>query len=158
MRYISYNNDDDYETPDEIIDIILHRISHDKVIYEPFFCTGRSGRYIESKGFNVIHRNEDFYTSSPPMYDVIVSNPPYGDRARVFQKLYDIGKPWAMLVPLSTLENQYFTKLFGDGSRLGVILPKRRVDFIKNGKKTTKCSFATAWLCWDMGVLGLTFT
>lgn len=158
MQYSRYaNNADDYETPDEVLNIILDRISTDRVIYEPFFCTCRSGKHMAARGYAVIHRQADFYTDAPPPYDVIVSNPPYSDRVRVFRKLHEIGKPWAMLVPLATLENKYFTSLFADGTRLGVILPKRRVEFLKNGQKTKKCSFPTAWLCWDMGVIGLTF-
>lgn len=151
-------DNDNYETPNDAWDLILKHIPHDRVIYEPFYCTGHSGEYIRSKGFEVVHEESDFFQGVDRHYDMIVSNPPYSIRPAVFENLHALGKPWAMLVPLTTLSTLYFQKWFGDGRRLQVVMPNKRVQFLKGGSPTKKCNFDVAWLCWDLALdAGLTF-
>ena len=135
---------DDYETPDSAWDMILDIIDTDVVIWDPFYCSGRSGRYIMSKGFIVIHENRDCFQWEPEHYDIIVTNPPYSIRSRVFAWLKSLGKPFAVLVPIATICNQYFTCHSFDVSQL--IIPKQRVQFIKEGVARSKSSFDAVWV------------
>lgn len=40
----------------------------------------------------------DFFTCPVPQCDAIISNPPYSKKAEVFDRLFGIGRPFAMLV------------------------------------------------------------
>jgi hypothetical protein len=135
---------DNYETPDSALDLILEKIDKSLVIWEPFYCTGRSGEYMRSKGYTVIHENKDFFTYEPDSYDIIVTNPPYSKRAPIFERLKYLNKPFSVLVPISTICNQYFTcHEFGMPS---FIIPKKRVQFLNNGALRKKVSFDAVWV------------
>ena len=141
---------DDYETPDSAWDIVLDTLDKDLVIWEPFWCSGRSGRYIASKGFSVIHEDRDFFQWEPEKYDIIVTNPPYSNKAAVFDRLQKLGKPFCVLVPIITICNRYFSTKFKDCQ---LLIPQKRVQYLKDGVATKKCNFDSVFVIvgWEMG-------
>lgn len=54
------------------------------------------------------HLNEgkDFFTYEPSDYDVIVSNPPFSMKDKVLERLYQLNKPYAILLPLNSLQGK----------------------------------------------------
>jgi len=147
---------DDYETPEKAWDSILHLLPKDKIIYEPFYLTGNSGRYLKSKGLNIIHESVDFYTNEFK-YDMILSNPPYGDCKSLFKKLKEIDKPFMLLLPSMKVHTQYISRFFKD-EKLQIAIPRKRIHFIKyvdgfpvegwvNGT-----SFDCVWFCYKMNL------
>jgi hypothetical protein len=144
----STKENDNYETPNEIIDTILTYIGKDKIIYEPFYCNGRSGKYITSKGYECIHKMEDFFEQNVKKneYDCIVSNPPFSDLSFIYRKLQTIDKPFALLVPLETLARKYL--MFKD---VQIIILKKSIHFIKNGVRTNRpMPKPLCWVCYKM--------
>ena len=138
---------DDYETPSALWDIILSKINTSYTIWEAFYLNGNSGEYIKNKGFNVYHENRDFFSYEPEC-DIIVSNPPYSKRRQVFKRLKELNKPWAMLVPLNTIANEYMHSLFDN---ISIVIPKKRCGFIKNGIQMKSPNFEIVWICWGFG-------
>jgi hypothetical protein len=51
---------DDYMTPKYAWENIREYIPTDKVIWEPFYGNGESGKFLEELGFEVIHKPVDF--------------------------------------------------------------------------------------------------
>ena len=51
-----------------------------------------------------IDDGQDFFTYQPEDFDVIVSNPPYTQKDRVIERLYELEKPFAVLLPLNSLQ------------------------------------------------------
>ncbi len=54
------------------------------VIYDPYFCNGKTKQLLHSLGFtNVQHEKRDFYRDiqqkSTPNYDTLITNPPYSE-------------------------------------------------------------------------------
>jgi hypothetical protein len=88
-------------------------------------------------GCKVIHTHmsygQDFFETEPDEhYDCIISNPPYSKKNEVFQRLFELGKPFAMLVGLVGLfESQKRFHMFKDNNFELMILNKR-VAFFKN--------------------------
>ena len=76
---------------------------------------------------------------------------PYSIKAKVFQKLAEINKPFMMLVPVATMTKQYLKKYFKN--QIQIIIPERRIQFIKNGKQTDRCYFDTIFICYKMNLL-----
>ena len=76
---------DDYMTPKYAWEWIKDFIPKDKIIWEAFYGDGGSGKIITYLGFNVIHEETDFFTNS--MGDVIVSNPPFFQEERSYDKV-----------------------------------------------------------------------
>lgn len=48
----------------------------------------------------------DFFRYEPPIWDVAVSNPPFSLKRAVFERLFDFGKPFAMLMNMMALNYQ----------------------------------------------------
>jgi len=138
---------DDFETPFEAWKLIFDKIGTDKKVWCPFFCEGSLTEHLNKLNVSFIHRDEDFYEYEPEC-DIIVDNPPYSTKEKVFKRCLELGKPFALLVPLDTLERKYIPRLF-DINKLEIIIPKNRYNF-KGGQNKKNCPFKSVWLCYDM--------
>lgn len=74
-------------------------------------------RLFQEKGLKVFfsHKdinNGDFFKVDVPKCDCIVSNPPFTLKDEILKKLYEINKPFAVLLPIQSLQSQKRTKLF----------------------------------------------
>ena len=147
--------DDDYMTPKSAWEQIAPFIPKDKVIYEAFYGDGSSGAHLRELGFNVIHEPIDFFANTH-LGDLIVSNPPFTKKKEVLETLVRINKPFILLMPLATLATAYCRQLFNSGGLL-LVMPKKRIQFIKEDKMTSKCNFETAFFCYGLGREGICF-
>ena len=52
------------------------------------------------------HLNEglDFFNYEPYYYDIIISNPPFSIKDAVLKRLYELNKPFAILLPMNSLQ------------------------------------------------------
>lgn len=140
-------DDDDYETPLSAWKSIVPYLPKGKVIWEPFYCRGASGDHLRSLGFEVIHEPEDFFEHNKG--DIVVSNPPFSQKKAILQRLKSLGKPFVLILPASVLGTQILSELFPD---IQVIIPKSRIQFIKEGKATKGVWFASFFYCWKMNL------
>lgn len=103
-------------------------------------------------GYSVIrsHLNEgkDFFAYEPSDYDVIVSNPPFSMKDEVLERLYHLNKPYAILLPLNSLQGKKRFSYLKDGiqllsfdERIGYHGP----DNMRSA--STWNSFASAYFC-----------
>lgn len=54
-----------------------------------------------------IDEGKDFFSYEPDEpYDYIISNPPFSCKDEVLKRLYELNHPYAMLLPLPTLQGQ----------------------------------------------------
>ena len=145
---IKLKKDDAYMTPMSVFQSIKHLIPKDKIIFEGFYGNGNSGKYLKELGFKVESHDVDFFDDQSFEYDIIISNPPYSIKAKVFKKLYEIDKPFTMLIPVATMTKQYLKKYFKD--QIQIVIPEKRIQFLKNGEQTNRCYFDTIWICYKM--------
>jgi len=142
---------DNLYTPMEAINPLLKHVpnySNFKVMWE---CTdfGKSNisKAFRDKGFDVIGTDiingYNFLTCDPPNFDFIVTNPPYSLKDQFLERCYQLGKPFALLLPLTALEGIKRGKLFREYGIDLVVLDKR-IDF--TGKKSNW--FNVSWFCW----------
>ena len=149
-----FSSHDDYMTRKETWEQIKDYLPQDKVIWESFYGNGKSGEYLQELGFEVIHRDVDFFTHD--LGDIIVSNPPYTIKKEVFTRLKQLGKPFVMLVPSTTVQTKYFKELFAD-EHIQLIIPwkKNHFDKLVNGeiqKGKDNCSFYTLYITWKLNL------
>jgi hypothetical protein len=150
----TFTKHDDYMTPKSAWESIRHIIPKDKVIWEPFYGDGKSGRYLRELGFEVIHEDEDFFENDKG--DVIVSNPPFTLIPSILERLVTLGKPFILIMPSPKLCTQYMRKLFSANDKMQIVIPRKRVQFVKlvNGEVPenyeSKCNFDCFYYCWKI--------
>jgi len=150
-----YNNGEpihnDYMTPKYAWENIKEYIPKDKIIWEAFYGDGKSGEYLTELGFQVIHKDIDFFEND--LGDIIVSNPPFSDAKKVLQRLKVIDKPFILILPVSKITTQYF-KEWAD--KIQILIPSNRIHFTKfiNGKVPENwknaCNFDCFYYCYKM--------
>ena len=104
-----------------IVDHIAKYLSKDKVIWCPFDEEWSAFyRRLKELGFTVIRSSlaegQDFFTYEPSEWDVIVSNPPFSIKDKVLERLYSLNKPFAILLPLNSLQGKSRSKYFSGGT------------------------------------------
>ena len=130
-------------------------VDKNKVIYNPFFLDGKAKTYLNELGYdNVIHNDEDFFDNyNKYEYDLIITNPPYTIKKRIFTKLYEINKPFIVIVPIATITKLFIKDIFKtDVERLQMIIPNRRMQFEKNGNQLKRCYFDCVFLCYKLSL------
>jgi len=152
LRQSSWNEKDEYYTPEILVDAIIPYLKQFKTIWCPF-DTENSEFVIRFKeeGFNVLHshiwNNQDFFQYTPEeSYDVIVSNPPFTRKLEVFEKLFEIGKPFALIMGLPILNYQEIGSFFLDqqtkGNYLQLLIVDKKMSFDGN-----TASFNNSYFC-----------
>lgn len=139
---------DDYMTPKYAWENIQQFIPRDKVIWEAFYGDGRSGDDLRSLGFDVIHKDEDFYDNN--LGDIVVSNPPFSDSDKIFERLFELDKPFILLLPIQKYFNKNFTKY--KDKNIQLIRPNGRTNYIKNGEISKGVSFISMFYCYKMNL------
>jgi len=145
---------DDYMTPKYAWENIIQYIPKDKKIWEAFYGDGNSGSYLEELGFDVIHEPVDFFESD--YGEIIVSNPPFSRSKEGMDRMYELDKPFIMIMPSSKINTQYFRRWKDKG--LQIIIPRKRIHFKKliNGKVPDgwkdACNFDCFYYCYKMNL------
>lgn len=106
---------------------------------------------LRQAGFEVISTHIDngqnFFYYEPEHYDIIVSNPPFSVKDAILQKLYELDKPYAMLLPIPTLQGQ---KRFPYMKDCQALIFDKRINYFKDmrTKEIQKgVSFGSFYLC-----------
>lgn len=85
-----------------------------------------------------------------PKCDYIISNPPYSLKGQVLQRLFDIGKPFAMLVGVVGLfESQARFNMFKDND-FEIMYFNKRVSYLKESYEVTPSlnpPFSSVYVC-----------
>ena len=99
----------------------------------------------------------DFFTTEPPKdCDLMISNPPFSLQNKILERTFkfiDDGliKSFALLLPLSTLETPFRSKLYEKyENKISIIIFKKRIKFL--GCKTS-FNKACCWICYNIPTL-----
>lgn len=120
---------------------------------------------LKSIGFeNLILTNleqgQDFYITEPPTWDMIITNPPFSGRTRLFKRLLGFGKPFIILQASQMFNNQFVVKYLCDSAHdFQFIMPRSRMNFITYNAKTDRleshksgAAFYSFWLCYKIAL------
>jgi len=146
----TFKKHDDYMTPFTAWANIIEYIPKDKVIWEAFYGDGESGEHLTKLGFETIHEEIDFFENNEG--EIVVSNPPFTKKKEVMERLKELDKPFILLMPQNTLNNNYVRDLYKN--ELQIIVPRKRIQFIKNGEDghPKKCNFDCFYYCYKIAL------
>ncbi len=145
---------DEIFTPEYAIKPILPFLKKDQMIWECAWGGGSLAKHFNKFGFNVVGLPDyDFLkekSETIAKFDIIITNPPYSKKDEFLKKAFEIGKPFAFLLPLTALEG---IKRGGLYNKYGIqlIVPNRRINFIMPNKQGGAW-FQTAWFCYKMNL------
>ena len=156
----TFTKHNDYMTPKYAWENIKQFIPKEKMIWEAFYGDGQSGKDLTELGFDNIHKKLDFFdTSKTPVFDLIISNPPFEHTKAVLNHIKELDKPFILIMPSSKINTQYFRNLFSDTKDpIQIIIPRKRIHFIKHvdGKPVEgwkdACNFDCFYYCWKMNL------
>ena len=83
--------------------------------------------------------------------DCIVTNPPYSKKEEFLKRCFEIGKPFALLLPLTALEGRKRGELYRKYG-IELIIPNKRFNFETQSGKGSGAWFQTAWFCWKLNL------
>tara|TARA_R110001599_G_scaffold352904_1_gene589267 strand:- start:220 stop:705 length:486 start_codon:yes stop_codon:yes gene_type:complete len=137
---------DDFNTPAEAWELIMKHIDlAGKKVWLPFFNDGD----IKFEHSEIIHQDKDFFTYEPDEYDYIIDNPPFSIKQQVLERCVSLKKPFALLLPIETLERKYFKLLVKDQD-FTMIIPNKRYNFV-GGSNKKNVMFKSCFYCFGFG-------
>ena len=148
---------DEYYTPPEAVKPILKYIDmkgYPLTVWCPFDTEeSQFVKLIHAAGHKVIashiDNGENFFYYEPDEYDLIVSNPPFSIKDDILKRLSELGKPYAILLPLPALQGQ---KRFSYLKDCQALIFDKRINFYTDEaqtKRDTGVSFASIYICKD---------
>lgn len=155
ILYSQGKNDECY-TPDYVVKAILPYIPTDKIIWCPFDKPNSAFvRVLTEAGIQVIHSHieegKDYFEYEPDRWDIMLSNPPFTNKRKIFERALTFGKPFGLLMSMTWLNDSAPKVLFKDRD-LQLFLFRDRVKFLKEDGSLidNKITFASGFYCCDL--------
>lgn len=155
MDIVANSGNDEFYTSLYAITPIEKYLKRNSTIWCPF-DTEQSlfAKYFRETGHNVIathiQNGTDFFDCDIPDCDCIISNPPYSVKGKVFERLFEIGKPFAMLVGVVGLfESQHRFNLFKNND-FEIMYFNKRVSYFNDyadEKPSLNPPFSSVYVC-----------
>jgi hypothetical protein len=153
---------DNCQTPSYAVQPLLPylRKAGIRTVWEPAYGEGLLSRVLTNDGFNVTGTDTlfgsqyDFFDYDLAIhrhYDAIVTNPPFSLKYEWLQRCYELGKPFALLLPVETLGSVKGGDLFALNG-IDVMMLRPRVDFKmpEAGWSGSGAQFPVAWFCHNL--------
>jgi hypothetical protein len=150
-KLLMNGHSDEMMTPEVAINPLIPYLKKEWLIWECAWGKGSLAKHLENKEFMVFGNKEDNFFEVNPYFDCIITNPPYSLKDRWLEKCYNLGKPFALLLPLTALEGKKRGKLY---KKYGIqlIIPNKRINFITPSGKGSGSWFQVAWFCWGLNL------
>ena len=158
MDKVADSKNDEFYTPEYAILPILKYIKPNSKIWCPFDTEESLFVKLLTKEGHMVYRSHikygiDFMNCEIPDCDYIISNPPYSIKGEVFDRLFTIGKPFAMLVGVVGLfESQKRFDMFKNND-FEIMYMNKRIAYFKNyeeQKPSLNPPFSSVYLCSKM--------
>lgn len=152
LTYTVGGNDECY-TPSYGVTPILKYIPKDAVVWCPFDTVDSEFVKQISLTHKVVHSHlwggQDFYEYEPEHWDVIVSNPPFTGKRKIFERALSFGKPFALIMTNTWLNDSAPKQLFAEKELQLMMFDKRMRFIMSNGEDNNKITFSSSYYCWN---------
>jgi len=154
LMYSEGNNDECY-TPAYGVTPILKYIPKGAVVWCPFDTA--DSEFVKQIGeqneviYSHINDGCDFLTYEPEYHnwDVIVSNPPFTNKRKFFERALSFNKPFALVMTNTWLNDSAPKQLFKDKDLQLLMFDKRMKFHSPDGRPNDKITFSSSYYCWN---------
>jgi len=152
ILYSSGSNDECF-TPIEGVIPILKYIPKNWIVWCPFDTENSNFVKEISKTNKVIRSHisegKNFYNFEPNQHwDCIISNPPFTNKRRIFERALSFNKPFALIMSNTWLNDSAPKQLFKDKD-LQLLMFEERMKFLNNGVVNNKITFSSSYFCYN---------
>lgn len=152
VLYSKGKNDECY-TLDYAVEPILKYIPKGATVWCPFDKVDSEFVQQISKNnmviFSHIEKDMDFFEYEPIVHwDVMISNPPFTNKRKFFERALSFGKPFALIMTNTWLNDAAPKQLFKD-KELQLLMFDKRMEFSVNGVIDKKITFSSSYYCWN---------
>ena len=147
---LHYQKKDELYTPKYIVEPIIKYLKKGAVVWCPFDTDNSEFVLVlKEQGFDVIYshinKGQDFLTYEPKeKYDIIISNCPFSIKLKVLTRLYELNKPFAVILGLPILNYQVIGNFFLD-KPLQLLIFDKKISYDGNTS-----AFNTSYFCKDV--------
>lgn len=148
VLYSQGNNDECY-TPRYVVEALLPYLDRSKTYWLPFDTEeSEFVKVLRDEGISFVRSHikdgKDFFNYEPEHWDALISNPPFTGKRQIFERALSFGKPFALLMS-NTWLNDSAPKVLFMKRDLQLLLFRNRIHF-NNQKKIT---FSSSFFCYD---------
>ena len=155
ILYSKGGNDECY-TPDYVVEAMIPYLEKGKTIWCPFDRDDSAFTRVLKNwwGGKIINTHidygQDFYDYEPEEnWDIMLSNPPFTNKRKIFERALSFGKPFGLLMSNTWLNDSAPKVLFAEKD-LQLMMFKNRIKFLNNGVVNNKITFSTSYFCWNL--------
>ena len=142
---------DNYSTPVEYLRVIEPYIPKEYIINDPFYFNGLVKDNWRQIQRDIIHEDKDFLNSAHDG-DIFVSNPSFSNLKEIFIKLFELEKPFILLIPIQKIAQLKIQKIIKD-KELQMIVSPIYMGFINSDGEQTRCSSQYfCYVCWKLNL------
>ena len=158
---------DEYYTPEDALSWIEDVVQPYRTIWEPCAGAGHIVRYFEARGHAVIPTDirmgpeYDLFKYHPQdAYDIIVTNIPFTNKRRILERMFQIGKPFVILLSTMALNSNPIRELLKTYGDWGILMPPKTINYIPgdvegaadmtSNPKGTRSFFHSSWFCYKI--------
>ena len=139
---------DECYTPSDQILPLLKYLDKSKTYYEA--TSGISSQVIDgfkNNNYNIIgSQGKDFLECTvEDIFDGVITNPPYSKKDKFIEHCYNLGKPFALFLPVASFQGGKRGQMFMDYG-MSALVYNNRVDFTGGGAP----HFGNAWFMWGL--------
>ena len=152
LMYSGGNNDESY-TLDYGVEPILEYIPKDAIVWCPFDTEESEFVKQISKQNPIVYSHikygQDFFTYEPDSWDIIVSNPPFTNKRKFFERALSFNKPFALIMTNTWLNDSAPKQLFKDRDLQLLMFDKRMRFNNPDGRPNDLITFSSSYYCWN---------
>ncbi len=154
MDYPKLHNFNDMYTPPEAMDYIAPFLDKSLIYWEACFGEGHMAKELKKRGFDVWGlKSLNCLIEEPPIWDFLITNPPFNGNKKFIKRAIELGKPFALLIRLEHLGGVEAMKLLKDFD-FKIIIPEKRINYITSrmitGHKVGGSPFHSIWLTYRL--------
>jgi hypothetical protein len=98
--------------------------------------------------FSHINTGQNFFNYEPVQWDIIISNPPFTNKRKYFERALSFKKPFALIMTNIWLNDAAPKQLFKE-KQLQLLMFDKRMKFINSTITKHKITFSSSYYCYN---------
>lgn len=131
---------------------LLEFVPKNKIIWCPFDTEeSEFVKVFTENKYKVVYSHisagQDYYSYEPKKWDIMISNPPFTAKKKIFERAISFGKPFALLMSNTWLNDSAPKILFKD-INLQLLMFDKRIKF--KGQEQKGITFSSSYYCLNL--------